>query len=159
MSESPVRFGLIGFGAFGRHHAHAIARTEGARLAAIAESSEETQAAARHAYPNAEVVGDYRELLRRDDLDVIDIVVPGHVHHEVASAVLSSGKHLLLEKPMCLTIKQCDDILRLAKENDRLLAVGHELRLSSLWGKVKEFLVCVGITALVVFVVWMLVWG
>ena len=60
------------------------------------------------------------------------------MHHEVASAVLLSGKHLLLEKPMCLSVKECSDLLRLAKEGNRLLAVDHELRLSSLWGKMKS---------------------
>ncbi len=137
MSESPVRFGLIGFGAWGKHHAEAIAKTQGACLAAIAEHSEESQEVARETYPEADVVGDYRELVARDDLDIVDVVLPSHVHHEVASAVLSSGKHLLLDKPMCLSVEDCDDLLRLAKKNDKLLAIDHEDRLSSLWGKVK----------------------
>jgi myo-inositol 2-dehydrogenase/D-chiro-inositol 1-dehydrogenase len=71
-------------------------------------------------------------------VDVVDIVLPSHLHHEVASAVLGSGKHLLLEKPMCLSVEHCDDLVRLARENNLLLAVNHEFRLSSLWGKVKE---------------------
>ena len=138
MSESPVRFGLIGFGAWGTCHAEAIAKTQGAQLVAIAEPTEPSQAAARQAYPDAEVVGDYRQLVGRGDLDIVDIVVPSHVHHEIASAALSAGKHLLLEKPMCLGVEECDDLLRLARENDRLLAIGHEFRLSSLWAKVSE---------------------
>ena len=133
-----LRFGLVGFGAWGRCHAEAIAKTRGARLVAIAEQSDQTQAAARQTYPEAQVVGDYRELVGRDDLDVIDIVLPSHVHHEVASAVLASGKHLLLEKPMCLSVEDCDDLIRLAKQHDRRLAINHEFRLSSLWGKVKQ---------------------
>jgi myo-inositol 2-dehydrogenase/D-chiro-inositol 1-dehydrogenase len=86
------------------------------------------------------VYADYRELIARGDIDVVDVVLPSHFHHEVASAVLSAGKHLLLEKPMALSIGECDDLLRLAKENGRLLAIGHELRLSSLWGKVKQLI-------------------
>jgi myo-inositol 2-dehydrogenase/D-chiro-inositol 1-dehydrogenase len=53
-------------------------------------------------------------------------------------AVLSSGKHLLLEKPMCLTVEQCDDLLQLAGQKSLRIAVNHEFRLSSLWGKVKQ---------------------
>src|SRR5205085_7236913 len=67
-------------------------------------------------------------------------VLPSHLHHPVATDVLKSGRHLLLEKPMALTLAECDDLLRLAKGRDRVLAVGHELRLSSLWGKVKELI-------------------
>ncbi|MFV1966037.1 MAG: Gfo/Idh/MocA family protein [Pirellulaceae bacterium] len=138
MSETPVRFGLIGYGAWGRHHARAIAKTAGAQLVAIAEFSEASQAAAREAHPDVDVGGDYRELVQRSDLDVVDVIVPNRVHHEVATAVLSSGKHLLLEKPMCLTTEECDDVLRLAKDNQLQVAINHEFRMSSLWGKVKE---------------------
>ena len=138
MSDSPVRFGLIGYGAWGQHHAASIAKAEGAQLVAIAEPSEESRTAAREAHPDADVVGDYRELVQRDDLDVVDVVVPNRLHHEVATAVLSSGKHLLLEKPMCLTMKECDDVLSLAKEKELRISINHEFRLSSLWGKVKE---------------------
>lgn len=138
MSSSMIRFGLIGFGAWGRHHAEAIAKTRGARLTAIAARSPETCDAARAAHPQAEVLSDYRQLLARDDVDIVDVVLPSHLHYEVAAAVLSAGKHLLLEKPMALTLEQCDDLIRLAGERKLRLAVGHELRLSSLWGKVKQ---------------------
>jgi myo-inositol 2-dehydrogenase / D-chiro-inositol 1-dehydrogenase len=138
MSESPVRFGLIGYGAWGRHHAASIAQTDGAELVAIAEPSEDSRKEASEAHPNVAVLLDYGELVQRDDVNVVDVVVPNHLHHEVATAVLSSGKHLLLEKPMCLTMAECDDVLRMAKENGLWVSVNHEFRLSSLWGKVKE---------------------
>ena len=66
--------------------------------------------------------------------------MPSHLHHEIASAALAAGKHLLLEKPMALSLRECDDLIRLAREHNRVFAVGHELRLSSLWGKVKELI-------------------
>lgn len=140
MPDTPVRFGLIGYGAWGQHHAASIAKTEGARLVAIAEYSEESRRAASAAHPDVTVVGDYRELVAREDLDVVDVIVPNRLHHEVASAVLSSGKHLLLEKPMCLTIKECDDVLELAKAKNLRISINHEFRLSSLWGKVKDLI-------------------
>lgn len=140
MSSGSVRFGLIGFGAWGKCHADAIAKTRGAEVAAIAARSPATCAAAREAFPDANVYNDYRELLGRDELDVVDIVIPSHLHHEVAAAALAAGKHVLLEKPMCLSVEHCDDLIRLARERDRLLAVGHELRLSSLWGRVKQMI-------------------
>lgn len=138
MAASNVKFGLVGFGAWGKFHAAAIAKTPGAELVAIAAPSETSQAAAREAHPSATVYADYRELAQRDEIDIVDVVVPSYLHHEIASAVLAAGKHLLLEKPMALTLQQCDDLIALAKKHGRLLAVGHELRLSSLWTKVKE---------------------
>lgn len=135
-----VRFGLIGFGAWGNCHSRAIAKTDDAELVAIAAKSESTCDSARNAFPDATVYSDYRELLARDDIDVVDIVLPSFLHHEVTSAALKAGKHVLLEKPMCLSVAQCDDLIQLAKNSERLLAIGHELRLSSLWCKVRELI-------------------
>ena len=138
--QQPVRFGLIGFGAWGRLHAQSIAKTEGAELVAIAARSEATRREAQEAHPGAHVAPAYEEILHRDDLDVVDIVLPSHLHYEVASKAIAAGKHVLLEKPMCLDVQQCDALLAQAEAADRVLAVGHELRLSSLWGKVKTLI-------------------
>ena len=140
MSDDPVRFGLIGFGAWGQCHADAITKTQGAELVAIAARSDKTCQSAREIYPQAKIFSNYRQMLERDDIDIVDIVLPTFLHHEAASTALSAGKHLLLEKPMAPTIQQCNELLQLAREHDRLLAIGHELRLSSLWGKVKRLI-------------------
>jgi myo-inositol 2-dehydrogenase/D-chiro-inositol 1-dehydrogenase len=140
MSEKPVRFGLVGFGAWGGHHANAISVTQGAELVAIAARRPESVAKAQQTYPSATVYSDFRHLVARDDLDIVDVVVPSYLHHEIAMAVLNSGKHLLLEKPMGVSLEQCDDMIRAAAHNQRLLAVGHELRLSSMWGKAKQMI-------------------
>ena len=137
---SSVRYGLVGFGAWGKHHADAIAKAHNADLVAIAAHSDATASEGRETYPDAFVTTDYHELLAREDIDVVDVVVPSYLHHEVATAVLSSGKHLLLEKPMGITLKECDSMIDLADQKERLLCVGHELRLSSMWGKVREMI-------------------
>jgi len=140
MSDSTIRFGLIGYGAWGQHHANAISKTAGAKLGAISARSDASVAAAKQAYPAAEVFNDYRQLLSREDLDCVDVVVPSHLHHEIGLAVLNANKHLLLEKPMGISVAECDDLLHLAHEKKRLLAVGHEFRLSSLWGRAKQLI-------------------
>ena len=140
MSDGNVRAGLVGFGAWGQHHANAIKVTEGVDLVAIAARSDSSTAAAKEAYPDADVYSDFNELIARDDLDFIDVAVPSHLHHAVATAVLGAGKHLLLEKPMGVSLEECDDMIRLAKDNKCLFAVGHELRLSSMWGKAKSMI-------------------
>jgi myo-inositol 2-dehydrogenase/D-chiro-inositol 1-dehydrogenase len=134
----PVRFGLIGYGAWGSHHARALAQTPGAELTAIAAHSAATCERARAEQPAARVYTNYQELLLREELDAVDVVVPSYLHHVVARAVLETGRHLLVEKPMALTLDECDDLIALARSRGLLLAVGHELRLSPLWGTVKQ---------------------
>jgi myo-inositol 2-dehydrogenase/D-chiro-inositol 1-dehydrogenase len=117
-----------------------MARHPEAQLVAIAARSQATQAKARQEHPSCNVYGDYRELLDREQLDAVAVVLPSHLHFEASQAVLESGRHLLLEKPMCLSIEQCRQLNGLAQARQRVLAIGHEMRLSSLWGKGKELI-------------------
>ncbi|MCZ6792934.1 MAG: Gfo/Idh/MocA family oxidoreductase, partial [Planctomycetota bacterium] len=137
---SELGFGLVGFGLFGRHHARSIVKARGAELRAIAAPSAASRAAAGEAHPGIAVHADYREVVSRDDVDVVDVVAPNHLHHEIARAALEAGKHVLLEKPMALGVEECDELAALAGERRRVLALNHELRLSSLWGGVKRLL-------------------
>jgi myo-inositol 2-dehydrogenase/D-chiro-inositol 1-dehydrogenase len=136
----PIRFALIGYGAWGGHHARAISSVSGAALVAIADNRPESRDRAAEEHPQARVYGDHRELLAREEVDAVAVVLPTHVHYEVAKDVLESGRHLLLEKPMALTLSQCDQLNALAESRGRRLAVGHEFRVSALWGKVKELI-------------------
>jgi myo-inositol 2-dehydrogenase/D-chiro-inositol 1-dehydrogenase len=137
---SNARCALIGYGAWGQHHARAIRSVDGATLTAIAARSELSVAKARADHPGARVYADYGEMLAKEELDLCDVVLPSYLHFPVARDVLQSGRHLLLEKPMALTLGDCTELVELAKSRGRILAIGHELRMSSLWGKVKELI-------------------
>jgi myo-inositol 2-dehydrogenase/D-chiro-inositol 1-dehydrogenase len=136
----PLRVALIGYGAWGKFHAGAIAKHPACQLTAICARSAESQAAARVDFPTATIYADYRELLQRETLDAVDLVLPSHLHHEVGLAVLDSGRHLLIEKPMALSIDDCTALVNRAQEMKLQLAVGHELRVSSLWGRVRQLI-------------------
>lgn len=136
MSKLP--YGLIGYGAWGSHHARVIADGANTQLVAIAERSDKNRATAQETHPQAVVTADYRELLARPDIQVVDVALPSHLHHEVGRAVLESGKHLLMEKPMAISIADCDDLVQLARSKGLQISVGHEFRYSALWGKVKQ---------------------
>jgi myo-inositol 2-dehydrogenase/D-chiro-inositol 1-dehydrogenase len=134
-----LRVGLIGYGAWGSHHARAIAGHNQVALVAIAAKSEATAEKARQDHPNCSVFTDYRDVLSQK-LDAVVVVLPSYLHYEISKAVLQSGRHLLLEKPMTLSVTHCDELIALARQHQRVLAIGHEMRVSSLWGKVKELL-------------------
>ncbi len=136
----PMRFGLVGYGLWGRLHADAIRRAPDAALVAIACASLETAAAAEQALPGVPVYLDYRALLERPDIDAVDIVVPNHLHAEVGVAALLAGKDVLLEKPMAPTVEACDRLLQAARTSGRVLSIGLELRLSRQWGRIKTII-------------------
>ncbi|PYO54763.1 MAG: gfo/Idh/MocA family oxidoreductase [Candidatus Rokuibacteriota bacterium] len=135
-----MRFGLIGYGAWGRQHAAAIEKVPDASVAAIACRTEASAAEAHRDFPDTAVYLDYRRLLDRADIDAVDVVVPNHLHAEIGVASLERGKDVLLEKPMALTLAECDRLIVAAGESGRVLTIGHELRLSSQWGRVKALL-------------------
>lgn len=135
-----MRFGVVGYGAFGRLHAQCIDRVAEARLGAICAQGDEAAARAGTDFPDAPIYRDYRELVADPALDVVDVVTPNHTHAEIGAAALEAGKDLLLEKPMATTLEGCDRLLAAAQAADRLINVGHELRLSSQWGGVKRLI-------------------
>jgi myo-inositol 2-dehydrogenase/D-chiro-inositol 1-dehydrogenase len=135
-----IRCGLIGYGAWGRHHARVIHAHPQAQLVAIVAQSEATRRQALQDHPDSNVHAQFADMLAREQLDAVVVVLPSHLHFSASSAVLESGRHLLLEKPMCLSSADCDTLNTLAQAHQRVLAIGHEMRLSSLWGKVKELI-------------------
>jgi myo-inositol 2-dehydrogenase/D-chiro-inositol 1-dehydrogenase len=135
-----MRFGLIGFGAWGKQHAQAIAGLPGLELVAIACNSEDSARAAAAAYPKARITQNWREVLADAGVDTIDVATPNHLHAEVAIAALRAGKDVLLEKPMATTIADCDALLAAECESGRLVSVGHELRQSAQWGRIKALI-------------------
>jgi myo-inositol 2-dehydrogenase/D-chiro-inositol 1-dehydrogenase len=135
-----LRCALVGFGAWGSHHARVIAAHPLACLTAVAAKSAASRERAAQEHAGCRAYADYREMLAREELDAVAVVVPSHLHFEMGRAVLESGRHLLLEKPMCLSVLDCQVLVALARSRQLVLAAGHEMRLSSLWGKAKELI-------------------
>ncbi|MDR1270916.1 MAG: Gfo/Idh/MocA family oxidoreductase [Planctomycetaceae bacterium] len=135
-----IRYGIIGFGAWGRCYADAIRKLPEVTLIGIAVGNSDTVNNIRTEYPDVTVVADYHELLRLNDLDVAVVSVPNHLHFRIGFDVLNAGKHSLIEKPLALTVKDCETLFQTATEKNLYLAVGHQFRLSSLWGKIKELI-------------------
>lgn len=138
--SAPMRVGLIGYGAWGRHHARALAAAPSARLGAIAARGEESAAAAAADWPGATMYRDWRRLLEDPDLEAVAVAVPNGLHAEVALAALAAGKHVLLEKPMALTLADCDRLIAAARAAGRVLTIGHELRVSRQWAPVRRLI-------------------
>jgi myo-inositol 2-dehydrogenase/D-chiro-inositol 1-dehydrogenase len=121
---------LIGYGAWGKHHAAALRDAPGLTLAGVACGGEVSAAAARHDLSGIPVHRDYRELLRDPSIDAVDIVTPNHLHGEIGVGALEAGKDVLLEKPMAVTAAECDRLIAAAERSRRVLSIGHDRRLT-----------------------------
>jgi UDP-N-acetyl-2-amino-2-deoxyglucuronate dehydrogenase len=110
-----IGFGLVGVGMIADYHAQAIHEAHGARLVGVAGRSEEkTRAfAEKHRVPFSTTR--VEELVARPDIDVICVTTPSGAHREVALAAIRAGKHVVIEKPLEITVERADEILRAAE--------------------------------------------
>jgi predicted dehydrogenase len=120
-----LKAGVIGFGAFGRHHAGKYAALPGVALAAIADPSVDARrdALAKHGVP---VSADWRELLGK--VDLVSICSPAVTHGPLVRAFLNAGIHVLVEKPIATDLKEADGLIALAEIKNCVLTVGHQER-------------------------------
>ena len=121
MAET-LRFGLIGCGRIAPHHVRAIQNLSDTKLQAVADNVEERAYRFADDY-DAEPHVDYHDLLRRDDVDVVNICTPSGLHAEMAIAAAQAGKHVIVEKPMALSLADADAMIAAARDNHVHLGV------------------------------------
>jgi len=134
-----LRFGIIGVGNIAPIHAAAIKGTPGAELAAIATRNEE-RGGAFAAQFGGRWVSDYREMLRRDDIDVVTLCTPHDLHAPMTLDAAAAGKHILCEKPMARNIAECDAMIVACERAGVTLGVIFQFRFEPLSQKLKAAL-------------------
>lgn len=113
---------VIGTGYLGRFHAEKYAALDDCELVAVVDSNPE--AARSVAEKNqTRALTDYHDLLGK--VDAVSIVVPTSLHFAVARDFLAAGAHVLVEKPITVTIEEADELIALARDRQRCLMVGH----------------------------------
>ena len=86
---------------------------------------------------NVEIYTDYREMIRKGDVDAVDIYTQPYIHHNMVLDSITAGKHVLVEKPLALTVKSARIMVDAAKKHDRVLGVAENLRYQPDTRKVK----------------------
>ena len=109
MSASPVRVGLLAYGAIGDEHNKAVLATPGMTLTAVCDTNSERLAAALEISPDAQTFTDANEMLNSGAIDLVVVSTPPNSHYDWAKKALSQGINVVLEKPMALTTVQCDE--------------------------------------------------
>lgn len=143
---------LVGFGGIGHHHASRYARCRNVRLVAIcdidparlasAESETNLGASGRLDLSKVRLYRRYDELAaaERGRVDMIDLCVPTYEHARLACRALRDGFHVLSEKPMALTLPQCDAMIAAARESGRTHMVAQCLRFSRIYEELRAII-------------------
>jgi predicted dehydrogenase len=122
MSSPKIRCGVAGVGSLGQHHARIYASLPGAELTGIFESDDKRAAeiCARHHCRRFATLAELGAACQ-----AVSVVVPTDRHAEVALPLLAQGCHLLIEKPLCASLEEAEQVLAAAQKAGRLVQVGH----------------------------------
>jgi predicted dehydrogenase len=122
MSPNVLRVGMVGYAFMGAVHAHAWRNAHRffdlpttPELTAVAGRNKEAVSAAAEQLGFASMETDWRALVERDDIDLVDICTPGDSHAVIAVAALQAGKHVLCEKPLANTVEEAEQMAAVAR--------------------------------------------
>jgi predicted dehydrogenase len=137
-----IKIGLLGAGWFGREaHLRNLLKLDGVEVTAVSSRSRESlEASTELVGVGLKTFSDWREVVALEELDAVIVALTNDQHHAAATAALQAGKHVLCEKPLGLTIPQCDEIIDLAAAVGKVLQVGHEMRFQRLYSQMKEMI-------------------
>lgn len=121
-----IRTGVVGCGYLGRHHARILTEIEGSEPVGFVEPSDEAAAAIEELHAGKGMVrrGSIRELLEAGATAVV-VATPTSTHAEVAEELIAGGADVMIEKPITARLDEADRLVALARENGRVLQVGH----------------------------------
>ncbi len=124
--DRPVAFGVIGLG-MGHNRSRQIAETPGNRLAVVCDKDKSRAQRTAEAFDVPSTL-DYRELLERDDVEVVYVNTETGNRVEIVEDCFAAGKHVLATKPMEINVERCDRMIEAADRAGRLLGVEFDMR-------------------------------
>ena len=116
VDDQILKYAIIGSGMMGLEHIRNLCEIPNTQIVAVCDPHTPSLEKARRALNRVEGVRyftNFKDLLTNSTADVVVIATPNHTHAEIASEVLRSGKHLLIEKPLCTTVSDCEQLISL----------------------------------------------
>jgi len=142
-----VRIGIIGTGQRICYHGSAVFShlKKDICLSALCDKRKERLEHARKEYEKAfgykiNAYLDYKEMIGKENLDGVYIASPNYLHRDMSLHSFSKGLHVLLEKPMELTLKKCDEIIKSAKTHKKVLVMGMQMHYEKRFHKITEII-------------------
>ena len=139
MSER-VGIGLIGSQFIAAIHAESIARCAGAELLAVASPSGRNAAAFAERFGVPHHFTDYHALLAMPEISMVIIGVPNHLHRQVTVDSFAAGKHVVIEKPLCMNLREADEMIAAGRSANRKLMYAEELCFAPKYVRLKQLL-------------------
>lgn len=120
-----IKVGLIGYGYWGPNIARLIDESDRIELAYCADLLDNSLNQIKQKYPQTKTTKNYKDILKDKSVSGILIVTPTKSHYKIAKDCLLAKKHVFVEKPLTYSVKEAEELVKIASENNVLLLVGH----------------------------------
>ena len=136
--SQPIRAAIVGTGYIADFHARAIRQAEGVELVSVCDPNLRGAESFANQWGVTKVFGTLESMLRSEKLDTVHVLAPPDLHYSLAKTALLSGTNVLLEKPMCTSIDEADELTALARDGHLQLGVNHNFLYSGAYRRLRE---------------------
>jgi len=140
MSTNPLRIGMIGFGYWGPNLVRNFTAASSTHVVAIADKDEARRHAAKNQYPWAKIHADAAAIFKDPDVEAVALATPLFTHYPLAKLALEADKHVLIEKPLATSVKECEELAALAADRKRMVMVDHTFVFTGAVRKIHEII-------------------
>ncbi|MBC7091545.1 MAG: Gfo/Idh/MocA family oxidoreductase [Nitrososphaeria archaeon] len=138
--DTPVKVGVIGAGKIGALHAKNAVLYTNAKVIAIADINLAAAENLAKEVGAKKVYSSYEVLLKDPEVDAVIVSLPNNLHYDVIVKSIESGKHVFCEKPLCISSRECEDVVRRVKVSGLRLQVGFNRRFDPSYEKAKKLI-------------------
>ncbi|MUV37258.1 Inositol 2-dehydrogenase [Lentibacillus sp. JNUCC-1] len=136
-----IKVGIIGAGSISELHFEAYKQNKNVEIAAVCDLNEQRAKDKADMYGASQYFTDYHDLLALDEVDAVSICTWNNSHAEISIAALNAGKHVLVEKPLCKTVKEALEMAEVAKSHpEQVMQVGFVRRHGTNAKVLKKFI-------------------
>ncbi len=136
-----INTGIIGFGVGGNtFHAPLIDTTEGFKISKIRARKDSEVNLAKQRYPGAIITDNADDIINDANVELVVITTPNSSHYSLAKQALLAGKNVVVDKPVTITSADADDLIKISKEQNKILSVYHNRRYDSDFATVQKLL-------------------
>ena len=139
-TERALRIGMIGVGFWGPKLLRNLVEMNEADVVAVADLAEKNRRKVGRTYPSLRVIEDHRKILGDPEIEAVVIATPAATHFDLVREALESGKHVLVEKPLCTSTDEALQLTQMASQRGVILMVGHTFLYNAAVRKAKEYI-------------------
>ena len=120
-----TKIGIVGCGVISKYHAEALSEIKKCRIVSACDIDKRKAQSLASKYSIPKVYDDFSCMLEKEDLHIVNVLTPPQAHASLSIQAMKSGRHVLVEKPMCINTKEADLMIETAKRNRVKLGVVH----------------------------------